>query len=130
MQEAVACAQQVERTFPLDENTAALLVRCLRTAGRFAESRAVAAAAAARLRDELGVELTGALWSAVATSRGGDRRVTGRGAIVAELEAGESAIHAGAVDAGVAALQSAVVAARAVREPTCLPVRWWPWDQH
>lgn len=117
---AVAYARQVADASPLDENASALLVRCLRAARRFSEASTVATDAAARLREELGVEPTGALWSAVAAAPGGDRRVTGRGAVVAQLEAGESAMNAGATDAGLAALQSAVVAARAVHEPELL----------
>jgi tetratricopeptide (TPR) repeat protein len=40
--------------------------------------------------------------------------------VTAQLEAGTSAVSAGAIDTGVAALRSAVVAARAVREPALL----------
>lgn len=120
LEPAVAYARQVADAAPLDENASALLVRCLRAAGRFAEAKTVATDAAVRLREELGVEPTGALWSAIAAPPGGDRRVTGRGAVVAQLEAGESAMNAGATDAGLAALQRAVVAARAVDEPELL----------
>ncbi|MGI8574660.1 MAG: BTAD domain-containing putative transcriptional regulator [Egibacteraceae bacterium] len=117
---AVVYARQVAEASALDENASALLVRCLRAARRFAEASAVATDAATRLRQELGVEPTGALWSAVAAPPGGDRRVTGRGAVIAQLEAGESAMNAGATDAGLAALQRAVVAARAVSEADLL----------
>ena len=117
---AVGYARQVAEAAPLDENAAALLVRCLRAARRFADAQAVAHDAAARLRDELGVEPTGALWAAVAAPPGGDRRVTGWRAVAAQIEAGESAMNAGAVDAGLVALQGAVVAARAVHEPRLL----------
>jgi DNA-binding SARP family transcriptional activator len=117
---ALAYARQVAEASPLDENTAALLVRCLRAAGRSADARAVAHDAAARLRDELGVEPTGALWSAVAATLGGDRRVTGWRAVVAQIEAGESAVNAGAVDAGVTSLQGAVIAARAIGDSRSL----------
>lgn len=117
---AVTYARQVAEASPLDENAAALLVRCLRAARRFADAQAVALEAANRLREELGVEPTAALWAAVAAPPGGDRRVTGWRAVVAQIEAGESAMNAGAVDAGVDALQRAVVAARAVHEPRLL----------
>ena len=117
---AVTLARQVAESSPLDENAAALFVRCLRAAGDIAEARAVAERAAARLRDQLGVEPTDQLWAAVAAPPGGDRRVTGRGAVIAQLEAGASAVDAGAADTGIAALRSAVVAARAVREPALL----------
>jgi DNA-binding SARP family transcriptional activator len=117
---ALALARQVAEASPLDENASALLVRCLRAAGRITEARTTAEHAAARLRDELGVEPTAQLWSAVATPPGGDRRVTGRRAVTAQLDAGASAVDAGATDTGIAALRSAVVAARAVREPALL----------
>ena len=117
---ALELARQVANAAPLDENAAALLVRCLRAAGRVPDAQAAARDAAIRLRDELGVEPTDALWSAVAAPMGGDRRVTGRGAVVAQIEAGESAVNAGAIDAGLQSLQGAVVAARALRDGSLL----------
>jgi DNA-binding SARP family transcriptional activator len=117
---ALQHARQVAKAAPLDENAAALLVRCLRAAGRVAEARTAAKDAATRLREELGVEPTDALWSAVAAPMGGDRRVTGRGAVVAQIEAGESAVNAGAIDTGLQSLQGAVVAARALRDNALL----------
>jgi len=117
---ALELARQVANAAPLDENAAALLVRCLRAAGRVPDAQAAAKDAAIRLRDELGVEPTDALWSAVAAPMGGDRRVTGRGAVVAQIEAGESAVNAGAIDAGLQSLQGAVVAARALRDSSLL----------
>lgn len=117
---AAALARQVAEASPLDENASALLVRCLRAAGHLADARTVAEQAATRLRDELGIQPTDLLWAAAAAPPGGDRRVTGRGAVIAQLEAGASAVTAGAADTGIAALRSAVVAARAVREPALL----------
>ena len=117
---ALELARQVANAAPLDENAAALLVRCLRAAGRVPDAQAAAKDAAIRLRDGLGVEPTDALWSAVAAPMGGDRRVTGRGAVVAQIEAGESAVNAGAIDAGLQSLQGAVVAARALRDTSLL----------
>ena len=117
---ALELARQVANAAPLDENAAALLVRCLRAAGRVPDAQAAAKDAAIRLRDELGVEPTDALWSAVAAPMGGDRRVTGRGAVVAQIEAGETAVNAGAIDTGLQSLQGAVVAARALRDSSLL----------
>jgi DNA-binding SARP family transcriptional activator len=117
---ALELARQVSNAAPLDENAAALLVRCLRAAGRVSDAQIAAKDAATRLRDELGVEPTDALWSAVAAPMGGDRRVTGPGAVVAQIEAGESAVNAGAIDAGLQSLQGAVVAARALRDSALL----------
>lgn len=117
---ALELARQVANAAPLDENAAALLVRCLRAAGHVSDAQSAAKDAATRLRDELGVEPTDALWSAVAAPMGGDRRVTGRGAVVAQIEAGESAVNAGAIDAGLQSLQGAVVAARALQDTSLL----------
>jgi DNA-binding SARP family transcriptional activator len=119
-QRALQHARQVAKAAPLDENAAALLVRCLRSAGRVAEAQAAAKDAATRLRQELGVEPTDTLWSAVSAPMGGDRRVTGRGAVIAQIEAGESAVNAGAIDTGLRSLQGAVVAARALRDASLL----------
>ena len=113
---ALRQARLVAGASPLDENAAALLVRCLRAAGHVADAQAAAHDAARRLREELDVEPTDALWSAVSAPLGGDRRVTGRRAVVAQIEAGESAVNAGAIDAGLRSLQGAVVAARALRD--------------
>jgi DNA-binding SARP family transcriptional activator len=120
IERALVQARRVVAAAPLDENAAALLVRCLRGAGQVTEARAAAQAAAARLRDELGVEPTAALWSAVTAPLGGDRRVTGSRAVQAQIEAGESAVKAGAIDTGVWSLQAAVVAARALRDSALL----------
>src|SRR5262245_31570077 len=117
---ALQHARYVAEAAPLDENGAALLVRCLRAADRRAGARSAAKDAAARLRQERGVEPTDALWSAVSAPLGGDRRVTGPGAVVAQIEAGESAVNAGAIDTGLRSLQGAVVAARAVRDAALL----------
>jgi DNA-binding SARP family transcriptional activator len=117
---ALQQARYVAEAAPLDENAAALLVRCLRAADRVTDARAAAKDAATRLRQELGVEPTDALWSAVSAPMGGDRRVTGRGAVLAQIEAGESAVNAGAIDSGLRSLQGAVVASRALRDTALL----------
>jgi DNA-binding SARP family transcriptional activator len=117
---ALQLARYVAEAAPLDENAGALLVRCLRAADRVTDARSAADDAATRLRQELGVEPTVALWSAVTAPLGGDRRVTGRGAVLAQIEAGESAVNAGAIDTGLRSLQGAVVAARALRDTALL----------
>ena len=111
---AVALARRVYEAAPHDENAAALLVRALRADGRIDESRRVTDEFAERLREELGVEPTQTLWAAVASPPGGERRAGGRDAVLAQLETGRSAVSAGALDAGIGALRSATVAARAL----------------
>jgi DNA-binding SARP family transcriptional activator len=117
---ALRHARRVAEASPLDENAASLLVRCLRAGGHLDDARAVAEEAAARLRGELGVEPSQALWTAAVTPPVVDRRVTGRAAVVAQLEAGEAAVAAGAVDVAVTALQGAVAGARAVGDTALL----------
>lgn len=117
---ALTYARQVVAAAPFDENAAALLVRCLRAAGHAADAQAAADASAQRLREELGVEPTSTLWRAMTTPLGGSRLVTGTQAIAAQVEAGEAAVAAGAADAGVAALQGALGAARALGDEVLL----------
>lgn len=118
--EATALAERAATLDPLDENGAVLLVRCLREAGRPGEARAVADAAASRLRDELGIEPSSALWSATHASIGGTVGVGGRMAVEAQLEAGEAALDAGLPDAGIDALREALGGSRAIGEPHLL----------
>lgn len=105
---------------PFDENAQVLLVRCLAAAGhRLAAERQVATCAAL-YRRELGVEPSPALRSAAATATYGEATTMGRAAILAQLEAGEAAIGAGALDTGLAALRRASVGARAAEQPALL----------
>jgi DNA-binding SARP family transcriptional activator len=111
---AASLAEQAAAQDPLDEKAATLLVRCLRAAARHDDARTVASDYARRLREELGVDPSDAVWRALAPAAGGARLATGPIAVIAQLEAGKAAITAGAVETGVSALQSAVVAARAI----------------
>ncbi len=109
---ALAAARRVVESAPLDENSWALLVRCLRAAGCHEEARETVVHGARHLRDEVGVEPTLLLRSASDPLSGGDRGLSGRGAVLAHLEAGRNAVAAGAVDAGLESLRAALVAAR------------------
>jgi DNA-binding SARP family transcriptional activator len=117
---AIALAELVAAHDPLDEHAAALLVRCLHAASRHDDARAVAADRSRRIRDELGMDPGDAIWRALAPTPGGDRLATGPVAVIAQLEAGQAAINAGASDTGMAALRAAVVAARALADPRLL----------
>lgn len=112
--EAVPFAEDAFRLDPLDENAAVLLVRCLREAGRSHEARTVAAETAERLRTELGTEPSSALWSAMHAPVGGPSGVSGRIVVEAQLEAGDAALAAGVVDAGIDGLRQALGGARAI----------------
>lgn len=111
---AIVLAELAARHDPLDDHAAALLVRCLRAAARHDDARAAASAHARRVREALGTDPGATLWSALAAVPGGDRLATGPVAVVAQVEAGRASLRAGAVDTGLAALRSAVVAARAL----------------
>jgi DNA-binding SARP family transcriptional activator len=115
--DAVALAEGAVRLDPLDENAAVLLVRCLREAGRSHEARTVAAEVAERLRVELGLEPASALWSAAHAPVGGAPGVSGRTTVQAQLDAGDAALAAGVVDAGIDALRQALGGARAIGDP-------------
>jgi len=101
---------------PYDENFQALLVRALAVAGRGVEASRQAAACRQLFRAELGVDPGPALDAAMVTmtSVPTSGAVTGRPAVVALIEAGEAAIGAGALEAGLQCLRRAVADASAL----------------
>ncbi|MDM0011605.1 BTAD domain-containing putative transcriptional regulator [Variovorax sp. J22P168] len=113
--EAADLAARLVRLNPLEENFQALLIRSLAAAGDgVAAARQVAACRELFLR-ELGVAPGPAIESALRTSTAAPtaRPATGRAAAVAQLQAGEAAIAAGALDAGLHCLRRAVTEADA-----------------
>lgn len=111
--EAVDLAGRLVRQNPLDENYQALLVRCLAAAGDgLGAARQVAACRELFMR-ELGVRPGATLEAAMRTVTASPtaRPVVGRAAVVAQIEAGEAAIGAGALEAGLQCLRRAVVEA-------------------
>lgn len=111
--EAAALAGRLVRKNPLDENYQALLVRSLAAAGDgVGASRQVAACRELFMR-ELGVVPGATLDAAMGTVTAAPtaRPSTGRAAALAQLEAGEAAIGAGALDAGLHCLRRAIVEA-------------------
>jgi DNA-binding SARP family transcriptional activator len=115
MAEAAALAGRLVRHNPLDENYQALLVRSLAAAGDGVGAARQAAACRELFQRELGVQpgatLDAALRTLTAAPTG--RPATGRAAALAQLEAGEAAISAGALDAGVQCLRRAIAEADA-----------------
>lgn len=106
-------ASHLVRLNPLDESSQVLLVRCLRAAGNPEAAARHAAACTELFERELGVGPTPALRAAAeAPAKALAPRVSGRAAVLAQIEAGEAAISAGAVDVGLARLRSAVASAR------------------
>lgn len=115
MAEAATLAARLVRQNPLDENYQALLVRSLAACGDGVGAARQAAACRELFQRELGVQpgatLDAALRTATATPTA--RPATGRAAALAQLEAGEAAIGAGALDAGLQCLRRAIVEADA-----------------
>jgi DNA-binding SARP family transcriptional activator len=104
---------------PLDENFQTLFVRCLAAAGEGIEAERQVARCRELFSRELGTEPSPALAAAAqtrvasATSQPG----TGRAAARAQLEAGEAAIGAGVLEAGLECLRRAVLEAEAAGDP-------------
>src|ERR687892_116098 len=98
---------------PLDENAHVLFVRCLRASGDTKAAKRQVEACVELFNRELDIDPSPALRSAAATSglpiRG---HVPGRAVVLAQIEAGEAAISAGAIEAGLHSLRSAAAAAR------------------
>ncbi|WP_439608994.1 BTAD domain-containing putative transcriptional regulator [Hydrogenophaga sp.] len=117
--DAVAVARRLLVLDPLDENAHVLLVRCLGAAGDGIEAARQAAACRKLLQQELGVTPGAALDEALATATAMPTHaaVAGRGAVRALLEAGEAALRAGAVDAGLQCLRRAIADADALCDP-------------
>lgn len=111
--EAADLAGRLVRQNPLDENYQALLVRCLAAAGDGVGAARQVAACRELFMRELGVQPGATLEAAMRTVTANPTAlpVVGRAAVVAQIEAGEAAIGAGALDAGLQCLRRAVVEA-------------------
>ncbi|WP_411885627.1 BTAD domain-containing putative transcriptional regulator [Polaromonas sp. YR568] len=115
MAEAATLAGRLVRHNPLDENYQALLVRSLAAAGDGVGAARQAAACRELFQRELGVQPGATLDAALGTLTAAPtaRPATGRAAALAQLEAGEAAISAGALDAGLQCLRRAIAEADA-----------------
>lgn len=116
---ALDLASRLVQLNPLDENAQELYVRCLASAGHVEDARRQVEACVELFREELGVEPTGVLREA-AEVRPPRARPGGRAGVLAQLEAGEAAFAAGAVNAGLGILQQAAVDAGAGPDPHLL----------
>ena len=105
-------AFELVRLNPFDENAHVLLVRCLRAAGDVDGAAQRVEACRVLFRRDLGIEPGPAL-AAAADQVIVAPAVADRAAVFAQIEAGEAALAAGAVDAGLARLRGAVASARA-----------------
>ena len=114
-------ASELVRLNPYDENAHVLVVRCLRAAGDPDAASRHVEMCTDLFRRELGVEPTRALrTAAVAVQVAMAGRVSGRAEVLAQVQAGEAALAAGAVEAGLHRIRGAVAAARSLDERTLL----------
>jgi DNA-binding SARP family transcriptional activator len=106
-------ASELVRLNPYEENAHVLLVRCLRAAGDSEAAARHVEVCIEFFRRELGTEPTPALRAAAAASEVAvAARVSGRAAVLAQVEAGEAALAAGAVESGLHRMRGAVAGAR------------------
>ncbi len=113
--EAARIASELVRLNPYEENAHVLLVRCLRAAGDHDAAARRVASCTELFRRELGTEPSPALRAAAeAPDAPVDARVSGRASVLAQIETGKAALAAGAVEAGVQRMRSAVAAARRI----------------
>lgn len=117
--DAAAIAARLVALNPLDENFQVLLVRCLAAAGDGIGAARQAATCRGLFARELGIKPGPALAAALATTtaRSTTRPAVGRPAAMAQLQAGEAAIGAGALDAGLQCLRRAIADADSVGDP-------------
>jgi DNA-binding SARP family transcriptional activator len=118
--EAAQLAARLVSLDPLDEIFQVLLVRSLSAAGDGIGAARQAAACRELFQRELGVlpgpALTDALHTGTAAPTA--RPVPGRAGVVAQLQAGEAAIGAGVLDAGLQCLRRAIVDADDIGDTT------------
>jgi DNA-binding SARP family transcriptional activator len=108
-------AAELVRLNPYDENPHVLLVRCLRAAGDPDAAMRHVETCTELFKRDLGIEPTPALrTAAVASEVVAAGRVSGRAEVLAQVEAGEAALAAGAVEAGLHRLRGALTAARRI----------------
>jgi DNA-binding SARP family transcriptional activator len=108
-------ASELVRLNPYEENAHVLLVRCLRAAGDHEGAASHVESCTELFRRDLGIQPTPALRAAAtAFEVPVEARVSGGAAVLAQVEAGEAALTAGAVEAGVHRMRGAVAGARRV----------------
>ena len=118
-EDAIKLARKLVELDPLDEAYQALLIRSLAASGDRAAARSQLEATRAQLMKELGVEpgpdVANAVNVPVALPTSS---IGGRSAARAQLDAGRTAVTAGAVDAGLESLRRAAAEAQASGDAT------------
>lgn len=113
LREAIAYAVRVVSMNPLDENHQALLIKLYRMAGDTEAAGHQLKACTDLFALELGVKPGPAIASASHTPRHRTEEIVDEASVEAFVEAGAAAVGAGAVEAGVDTLRTAVAAADA-----------------
>ncbi len=119
---AIDASAQLVELDPFDENAQTLLVRSLAASGDRAGAQARVRMCTKLFQRELGIEPSAGLRLAAEVSPGTSTlaAVGGRPAVRAQLEAGEAAIAAGAVEAGLQCLRRAAAEAEACADEDLL----------
>jgi DNA-binding SARP family transcriptional activator len=112
---AINAALRLVELDPFDENAQTLLIRSLAASGDRDGAQEQVRVCTEMFQRELGIEPTAAVQLAAQTSTGTSTiaPVGGRAAVRAQLDAGDAAIAAGAVEAGLQCLRRAAVEAEA-----------------
>lgn len=105
---AIGYAVRAAMINPLDENHHALLIRLYRLAGDNAAADRQFATCANLLDLELGLEPGAATYAALKETRDRGEPLADRSSVAAIVEAGTAAVGAGAIDAGMHSLRTAV----------------------
>ena len=114
---AISCATRAVAMSPLDENGQALVIRLHRNAGDLAGARDAYDTYRRLLREELGTQPGLAVESAWRDEPSTSRHVGSRASVEAILEAGASAVAAGATAVGMTSLRTAVDLADGAGDP-------------
>ncbi len=113
---AIADATRLVELNPLDENAHMLLILALRAAGANDKATEQARACRELLHRELGIDVGPALRDALGTPSLGGQGAVDRTTVTVRIEAGESAVGAGALAAGLDTLRRAAWDARTLRD--------------
>jgi DNA-binding SARP family transcriptional activator len=108
LERAIRCAEAATAMSPLDENNQALLIRLYRRNGDTRAADRQLAACTRLFAAELGQPPGPAVTSAALAQVGQTSPVTGSASVEAILESGSAAVAAGATDAGLLSLRSAL----------------------
>jgi DNA-binding SARP family transcriptional activator len=119
LDEAARAAGRLVELQPLDEAHHELLVQALAMAGDTEGARRHVAAATRLLTEELGVAPSPTLAAAARVPPGSGARSPseGRASVIAQLDAGEAAVSAGAIEAGLDCLRRAVHLSTRIDDP-------------